>query len=143
MNTIFILLVLFQLKHFFADFLLLNEYMLRKFKDGREFILPLMAHCGVHAVFTFGIALMFTSAIGFSIVLSFFDFAVHFTMDRLKAGKRYLGRFKPLTGQEYTNATSLQKKHNKFFWWSIGFDQMVHHLTYYAIIALIIFYPTL
>ena len=143
MEKLFALLVLFQIKHFLADFPLQNEYMLGKFKNGREFILPLVAHCGVHAVFTFGIALTFTSAVSFSIVLALFDFAVHFTMDRLKAGKKYLGRFKPLTAQEYPEATAVQKKHNKFFWWSIGFDQMVHHLTHYVIIALIIFYPAL
>lgn len=33
-------------------------------------------------------------------------------------------------------ATKLQS--NKFFWWSLGLDQMVHHLTHYIIIYLII-----
>lgn len=30
-----------------------------------------------------------------------------------------------------------QKKSNKYFWWSLGADQMAHHLTHYLIIYLI------
>ena len=83
-----------------------------------------------------------------AVKLALVDFAVHFMMDRLKAGPRYLGRFKPLFGTDYMKAmqsrslgvgseyetavTALDR--NRYFWWSLGFDQAVHHLTHYYII---------
>ncbi|MEK7118723.1 MAG: DUF3307 domain-containing protein [Patescibacteria group bacterium] len=122
-ETIFALLIIYQLKHFLADFPLQGKYMLRKSEDGWSFFLPLFAHCGVHAGFTFGIVLGFTRSLAFSLALAAFDFIVHFVMDRVKAGKKYLGRFAPP---------------GPYFWWSLGFDQMVHHLTHFAIIYAII-----
>lgn len=140
-ETLFVLLVVYQVKHFVADFPLQGEYMLGKFKDGWDFLPPLLAHAGVHAVFTFGIAAFFTHSLFFALALGACDGTVHFFMDRIKAGKKYLGRYKPLTAAEYPSATPKQKRHNKFFWWSLGFDQMVHHLTHYALIAAIIIWP--
>lgn len=139
MEKIFILLVLFQIKHFLADYPLQTEYMLGKFKDGKDFILPLAAHALTHAGFTFCISYAFTRSPGLSVSLALFDFTVHFIMDRIKAGKKYLGRYKPLTAKDFPTATETQKRHNAYFWWSLGFDQMIHHLTHYAIIAAIIF----
>lgn len=140
-ETTFALLVIYQIKHFLADFPLQTGYMLGKFKDGWGFLPPLLAHVGVHAVFTFVIVLFFTESIFLAFVLSVFDFTVHFFMDRIKAGSKYLGRYKPLTAKEYSSATKKQKQHNMFFWWSIGLDQMVHHLTHYAIIACVVMQP--
>lgn len=140
MEKLFILLVLFQVKHFLADYLLQTEYMLGKFKDGREFILPLAVHAAVHSLFTFALAWTFTHSIVLSALLGLFDFISHFVMDRIKAGKKYLGRYKPLTTQTFATATKTQKWHNKYFWWSLGFDQMIHHLCHYAIIAIIVFH---
>jgi hypothetical protein len=48
--------------------------------------------------------------------LAILDFIVHFTMDRLKAGPRYLGRFSDIRSKAY--------------WVSFGLDQMIHHLTH-------------
>jgi hypothetical protein len=139
MEKIFILLVLFELKHFVADYPLQNDYMLGKFKDGKEFVLPLTAHALVNAALTFYIAYFFVS-LELALAFALFDFAIHFTMDRMKAGKKFLGRYKALSASEFPSATTTQKWHNKFFWWSLGFDQMIHHFTHYAIIAGIIFF---
>ena len=136
---LFLLLVIYQAKHFLADFPLQTKYMLGKFKDGWGFLLPLLAHVGVHGLFTFGITVCFTGNVLLGFLLACFDVVVHFVMDRIKAGKKYLGRFKPLTAKEYPDASEAQKQHNTYFWWSLGLDQMVHHLTHYAIIACIIF----
>jgi hypothetical protein len=57
--------------------------------------------------------------------LAIVDFVVHFTMDRIKAGPRYLGRFSDVS--------------SKAFWVSFGFDQMVHHLTHLYIVWYLIF----
>lgn len=118
----FILLVLFQAKHFIADYPLQNQYMLGKFKGGTDWILPLAAHSSVHATGTFIISILFVS---FNVALSLavLDFVLHSIMDRIKASPNLLGRF------------SIE---NKYFWWSLGFDQMVHHLTHYIIIFIIL-----
>ena len=118
---IFLLLVIFQLKLFLADYPLQFGYMLGKFKPDRSFFWPLVAHCSVHAAFTLAIVLCFNPGVWW---LALVDGVIHFFMDRLKAGPKYLGRFKDL--------------YSKQFWWSLGFDQMVHHLTHYYIIYKIV-----
>ena len=165
--TIFALLVIYQLKHFLADYPLQTDYMIGKFKPDWGFLLPLLSHCYVHALGTYLIALMITSNLGFSTLLSLLDGTIHFVMDRLKAGPKYMGRWKALSGKEwmtakmlsageevpesemifgYTDvkynmkrADSLKKLHdNKLFWISIGIDQACHHLTHYLCIYLIL-----
>lgn len=124
METVFIvfgLLILFQIKHFVADYPLQTRYMLGKFKE-HGWIKPLAAHCGVHAGFTFAIAFAFVD-FGLSLFVALLDFVIHFTMDRIKASPKLLGRF-----------TAIDPK----FWWALGFDQMIHHLTHYLIILVII-----
>ncbi len=138
LEKIFLLLVIYQLKHFMADFPLQGRYMLGKFKDDWSFFLPLSAHCGVHALFTFGIVLAFTTSPSLALLLAAFDFTVHFFMDRIKAGKKYLGRFKALSAKEFGAASEDARRDNTYFWWSLGLDQTVHHLTHYAIIACIV-----
>lgn len=124
---IFYLLVVYQIKHFLADFPLQGKYMLNKFQPGWDFLLPLTAHAAIHALFTFIISLSYLfhktyplMDIELPLKLALLDFVVHFTMDRIKAGPKYLGRFKDM--------------YNYKFWWSLGLDQMVHHLTHYFII---------
>jgi hypothetical protein len=119
-HFLFSLLIVFQFKHFFADFPLQRQYMLNKFRPGWDFILPLTIHCGVHALLTTVIAVLINPSLWW---LAFVDFAIHFTMDRLKSGPRYLGRYNDPTRSSY--------------WMALGFDQMIHHLTDYLIIYLI------
>ena len=52
--------------------------------------------------------------------LALIDLGIHFVMDRLKSGPRYLGRFNKLDSAVYWNV--------------VGIDQMVHHLTHLYII---------
>jgi hypothetical protein len=121
LQTTFLLLVIFQIKHFAADFPLQMSYMLRKVSSGWDFFVPLATHCSVHMVLTFLICLVFAPSLWF---LALADFAIHFTMDRIKSGPRYLGRFNDISKSSY--------------WISLGFDQMVHHLTHIWIIYLIL-----
>ncbi len=115
--TAFVLLIVFQLKHFVADFPLQREYMLKKFGAGWEFVLPLSLHSAVHAAFTLVICLVCNASLWW---LAAADFAIHFAMDRIKSGPRYLGRF--------------NDKSRPGFWNALGFDQMVHHLTHLWIV---------
>jgi len=145
-NTVFALLIWFQVKHFLADYPLQGQYMLGKFKEGWDFLLPLLAHVGVHGAMTLGICLWLRPEMWW---LALVDMAIHFTMDRIKAGPKWLGRFKPLTGPDFNkyldtyehaedaDARSNARQHlkgNVLFWWSLGLDQMVHHLTHYGVI---------
>lgn len=119
----FILLLIFQLKHFLADYPLQTKSMLGKFNQN-GWVKPLSKHCAVHAFFTAFIVAVFTANIMLVVTLALFDFVVHFCMDRIKASPNIGGRWKPT---------------EKLFWIFVGTDQMVHHLTHYAIIACIVF----
>jgi hypothetical protein len=122
------LFCIFQLKHFLADFPLQGKYMLGKFKPGWDFLGPLSFHCLVHSLLTMAIVTYFTSDVLLARKLAFMDFWIHFFMDRIKAGPKYLGRYKDM--------------YDKKFWWCLGLDQMVHHLTHYFIIYLTVKYMT-
>ena len=167
---LFGLLVVYQIKHFLADYPLQGQFMLGKFsKDWKVWIPALSAHAGIHAWFTLTIAVYFMDFFRpdvnwrLAIWLAVLDFVVHFTMDRIKASPDMLGRFKPLDANSYMNMLSIIKegnesikvlgypenyntyvaaikrmRHNSFFWWALGFDQMVHHLTHYGIIYLLL-----
>jgi len=115
-------MVVFQLKHFFADYLLQFEFMLKgKALPGWGFLPSLAAHCAVHAGLTLLICLWIEPAFWW---LALVDFGVHMAMDRVKSGPRYLGR--------YNDPQSAS------FWLALGFDQMVHHLTGIYIIWILI-----
>ena len=124
MTRVFALMIVFQLKHFLADYVFQTTWMLGKGKDEWGFMAPLAAHCGVHALGTLIIALTVDWRLAW---LAIFDFVVHFIMDRAKAGPRYLGRYKDAS------------KHA--FWNALGFDQMVHHLTHIAIVWWLVLPP--
>lgn len=135
---IYILLILFLVKHHLADFEWQTPYMLRKFLPGKEYILPLAAHCLVHSALTFLISISFTRKLELSLYLSIFDFTIHFIMDRIKASPKLLGRYKALSAKEYPSSTDEQKANNVNFWKSLSFDQTVHHATHYVIIYFIL-----
>ncbi len=120
-STIFILLVAFQIKHFICDFPLQREYMLKKTLPGWEFFVPLCMHAGVHALFTLILMLFFAPHMWW---LCLCDFLIHFTMDRIKSGPKYLGRF--------------NNKNRASYWNCLGFDQLVHHLTHYLIVYIVL-----
>ena len=107
------LLILFQVKHFFADFVFQNVWMLQKSRPGWDFVLPLSIHCAVHSLSTLAVALYLNPSLWWLAVV---DFVIHFILDRIKAGPRYLGRYTDVRG--------------KAFWMAFGLDQMLHHLTH-------------
>lgn len=107
------LLIVYQVKHFIADFVLQNVWMLQKSRPGWDFIPPLSIHCGVHMALSLVIVLFVNPSYWWLAIL---DFLVHFTMDRIKSGPHYLGRY--------------QDVRSKAFWVCFGLDQMVHHLTH-------------
>lgn len=158
MKTVFFLLIIYQIKHFLADYPLQGKYMLGKFKPYPDFILPLLAHAGVHGLFTFLIVLCFRGP-HLALSLGLMDMTIHFVVDRIKASPDLLGRFEALSKTEmkriiknkariarkrldhdydWEKRTKKKLKSNVFFWWALGADQMAHHLTHYLIIYLLL-----
>ena len=122
-ELVFTLMIVFQLKHFAADYLFQHNYMLKKVSPHWDFVGPLTLHCAVHGLMTLFIVMYFNSSLWW---LGVADFTIHFLLDRLRSGPNYLGRFKDIN-------TSL-------FWWILGADQMLHHLTHIGIIWCIVEY---
>ena len=120
MVGLFLLLIVFQLKHFICDYPLQGTYMLGKLR-ATNWALPLAAHAAVHATATFLIAIWFS--LHLAIILAIADFILHFTIDRLKASPNIGGRFKP---------------DQPYFWWALGADQMAHHFTHYSFIFILL-----
>lgn len=133
MSEILILLILFQIKHYLADFPLQTPYMLGKF--GRRafaphlhdkfpaphgWVKPLLLHSLVHSVGTLLITLSYKPDLFFIFSL---DLIIHFVMDRIKAS--------PFIWTD--NGPS-----DPTFWNHIGIDQMVHHLTHYLLIYILV-----
>ena len=130
-SVLIYLLVAFQVKHWFCDYPLQNQYMLRKSASlADEWVLPLMLHSSVHAVGTFVViflVLVTDTAVRLTLqeclLMAGVDGVVHFCIDRVKASPKIGGRFKPNQPQ---------------FWWALGADQMSHHLTHYVFIYVVL-----
>ena len=164
----FCLLIFFLIKHFVADYILQNQYMLGKFKPDWSFALPLLAHASVHGCFTLFICLLVAPALWW---LALVDIVTHFVIDRMKAGEKYLGRFKALSANEFKeklhimteaheyyvdldhlvydhnfdayvkklNDSAIKRiKSNTFFWWALGLDATLHQLVDLIIVAFIV-----
>ena len=153
LNYIIWLCVLFQFKHFIADYPLQTPYMLGKFKS-TNWQIPLASHCLVHAMFSFFIGAWFTNSFYIGLLCSVIDFIIHFIMDRIKASPNLLGRYNALSKIEMAdilNQKSINEKlgftevvlderlkSNQLFWYALGIDQLIHHLTDLLIIFIIV-----
>lgn len=122
LESTLLLVAVFQVKHFICDFPLQTKYMLKKVSGQWDFVPPLALHSAVHAFATALICLWWNPTLWMA--LTALDFVVHFIMDRIKSGPKYLGRFND------------PKKASH--WYAFGFDQMVHHLTHAFIVYVLI-----
>jgi hypothetical protein len=111
--------VIFQFKHLLADFILQTPWMAQGKEKPKGWLAPLAAHAGVHGVLTMAILWVTAPSIAF---LGFVDFAVHFAIDRAKG----------LLSREFDADTTKTS-----FWWLIGIDQTLHHLTHLFFAVLI------
>jgi hypothetical protein len=114
--TVFVLLALFGIKHFVADFLMQYDYMLRE--KGIYGATGGVHHAIVHASFTFLILVFFCHDANLIIGLAFLDFAIHYHVDFIKQKLN-----KGLTPAD------------RKFWVWLGADQALHYLTYIGIIS--------
>jgi len=121
MELVFILLVVFQIKHLIADYYLQFPAMYEN--KGKplyvDWFMPLFAHAYVHGVMTMSILIVvFSYHINFSmfpVLAAFIDICSHMAIDRWKA-----------TQPEGPNTSK--------FWYNLGIDQMLHHLVGIVII---------
>ena len=142
LTQVLFLLVLFQAKHFWCDFILQTDYHLGKFRPGWDFVGPLASHAAVHAYGTAMVLIIYDMAYrgvsGVSLmtmaVLAVIDLVAHFCIDRFKASPRWCGRWKALSAGQYVLATASRRSENRKFWSALGMDQALHHMTHYFFI---------
>ncbi len=104
-------MLLFTLKHVVADFLLQNRWMAQG-KDGEAgWGLPLLTHCLIHGGLTTVMVAAVAPAFWF---IGLIDFVLHLVIDRAKGF--CVARYEVTTEHQW-------------FWWLIGVDQALHHLT--------------
>ena len=112
-------LVIFLGKHLVADFLLQTAWMANGKEQPRGWVFPLLAHVAVHAVAT---GIIFAALAPAYLWMAAVDFAIHFAIDRTKG----------LLNRAFdTDPTKTG------FWWLIGIDQTLHHLTHIGFALLI------
>lgn len=110
---------LFLLKHLAADFLLQTRWVAIGKQTEDRWLLPLSVHAGLHAGLT---GLIFSVAAPSLVWIAIVDFVVHFAIDRAKAVVQSRLTLNPgKTG----------------FWWLLGTDQTLHHLTHLCFVALL------
>lgn len=119
-GQILALLALLQLKHFVADFLYQPPW---QYKNKGTFGHPGgLAHSGQHAVATFFILVFFTDPIT-AACLAIFEFWTHYLIDWAKMNLNAKLGWGPTTSEN--------------FWKLLGFDQLLHQLTYVIILLVV------
>ena len=118
METVIVLLALFGVKHFLADFLWQFPYMVQ---DKGQYGAPGgFAHAGLHGILTFFVLIGFVRPED-AVTIALIESAVHYHIDWAKTNLN-----QGLTAQDHR------------FWVWFGLDQTLHYLTYIAIIAIIV-----
>lgn len=126
-NQMIILMMLaFVIKHYLCDFPLQTPYMLKKGAGGYDWVLPLLAHSWVHAIFSAVILVGFGQTQW--IWVAGMEFIAHFIIDRIKATYK-LPQGKWEGAQKYEN---LSKYYRAF-----GIDQLAHYITYILMLMII------
>ena len=119
-NTILILFFMFMMKHFIVDFLLQFRY---QWSNKGTYGHPGgLLHAGLHGVGT--AACLFIFPWYDILFLAAMDAVFHYHIDWAKMN---------LNARMGWTATTHEE-----FWWLLGLDQLLHMLTYLAIIALVI-----
>ena len=116
MEILFLLLAL-QFKHLLGDFIFQTKSMVTN--KGSYGHVGGLIHSGLHAFLSF---IVFSVAFGVSLkilLLCILEFVIHYHLDWGK--------------NKITSKANWTPEDNQF-WWAIGIDQFLHHLTYIALI---------
>lgn len=121
---IIILLTLFQLKHFLADYPLQNSQMVREKGEYGE--KGGIYHSLIHSLLTFTVLgvfnyLVFPISYTLALAIAAIEFPIHYHIDwgKMQMSKRYTTK-------------------DKAFWNWMGFDQLLHQLTYVAFLWIVL-----
>jgi hypothetical protein len=104
-------MLILTVKHFVADFLLRNVWMASGKDQKTGGPLPLLVHCAIHGVLTTALVLIIAPRFWF---VGLIDFAIHLCIDGAKG--LCVAAFNVVQGHSW-------------FWWLIGIEQALHHLT--------------
>ena len=116
------LLIVMAAKHFCADFLFQTQWIATGKAARRGWLAPLLVHAAGHAGLTLVIILVLSPGLWW---IAPIEFVLHAVIDRVKA----------LVGAHaHLDATQAE------FWWLLGFDQFLHHLTNIVIVFAILAY---
>ncbi len=119
--TILGLFGVLQIKHFVCDYPLQTRYQL--INKGTYGHPGGILHSGIHAVATTLAFLVLTPTLLVGTLIVVGEFLLHYHIDWTKV--------------RIMKATGWSSDHPPF-WWAIGFDQLAHHMTYLAIIAVLV-----
>lgn len=121
MTGIFILAVIFEIKHFFCDWVFQTDYIVAGKGREKGWLMPLFVHSFIHhALATFFIMMAFSRSMTVGLIAALVDGFSHLIIDRIKSNPNGFGRFK--------------NPANKLYWVLMGADQAAHHLVYFSII---------
>ncbi|CAH0342138.1 DUF3307 domain-containing protein [Rhizobium sp. CECT 9324] len=112
-------LVLFLIKQWVADFMLQTAWMAKGKERPQGWVFPLTLHVAIHGLGT----LLITLAIAPSLAwLALVDIVIHGLIDR---GKARIQLHMTMTPDR------------SCFWWLLGIDQTLHHLTHLGFVLLL------
>lgn len=120
LDAALILLFLFAVKHFLADFLFQYDYMIKE--KGTYLSKGGLHHSAIHGLLTAGFIFILTYNIYATIIISVLDTVIHYHIDY---AKMRLSRH--LTPSD------------KPYWMWFGFDQLLHNMTYLGLTYLLLF----
>lgn len=121
MIEILILFALLSIKHFIVDFPLQTRFQYSN--KGIYGHLGGITHSYLHGLGTLICVFYFVPTLYTAIMISIIDMVLHYHIDwaKVKINSHY--KLAPTTHEQ--------------FWWLLGFDQLLHYLTYIAIIGYI------
>jgi hypothetical protein len=120
LNATLMLLFLFSIKHFLADFVFQYDYMI----EGKRtyFSKGGLHHSAIHGLLTAGLVMILTENIVATVIVAFLDAFIHHNIDYVK-----MNLSKHLTPAD------------KPYWMFFGFDQLLHNMTYLGLTYLLLF----
>lgn len=118
--TAITLLGLLQVKHFLADYVLQNSYIL---ENRRRILHPAgYIHAFIHVALTAGLLMFFTGDVKLISMIAAGEFVFHVLVDLAK--------------DNWLHSRKLNSS-NAEFWWVQGLDQLLHQISYILIAALL------
>jgi len=117
LGAVLLLLCLLQIKHMFADYYLQTPKMLSG--RGEYMHMGRAQHAGVHVIGSVLVFLVVGAPLAFILIICAMEWFIHFNIDYIKAA--------------YSDKNRLQPN-QAAFWRAAGLDQLLHKLTYVAMV---------